>query len=280
MPEHENREGTDYGLRFMAEVLKLDHLHWGYFPEKKPAGETYTLAEMKQAQLEYTKRLFSFIPDGVKTILDVGAGLGTTARMLTEKGYQVHCLSNDKYQQTIINEKYPAIPFTKSKFEDNSLDRKFDLVLMSESSQYLDWSKSLVKLESLLNPKGYLLLADYFRKADDPYYKTCKVKKPFMTATEKVFNLVAEEDITDPVLPTLEFGSHCYHQFMLPTMNILSDMIDNKAPGILKFLCKLFLDGQLKKIRHYVWEHTPDKFNMVKFKEKLDYVILLWQKKS
>lgn len=280
MSEHENREGTDYGLRFMAEVLKLDHLHWGFFPEKKPVGEKYTLTEMKQAQLEYTKRLFSFIPDGVKTILDVGAGLGTTARLLTEKGYQVHCLSNDKYQQTVINQKYPAIPFTKSKFEENPLEKKFDLVLMSESSQYLDWPKTLAKLEMLLNPKGYLLLADYFRKGDDPFYKTCKIKQPFMNASEKSLTLLKEEDITDPVLPTLEFGSHCYQNFMLPSANIITDMIENKAPGILKFLVKLFVGGQLKKIHYYVWEHTPEKFDTVKFKEKLNYVIQLWQKKS
>ncbi len=280
MPEHENREGTDYGLRFMAEVMRLDHLHWGYFPQKKFTGEKFSLTEVKQAQLEYTNRVFTFIPDGVKTILDVGAGIGTTARLLTEKGYQVHCLSNDKYQKAVINQKYPAIPFTKSKFEDSQLGKKFDLVLMSESSQYLDWPRAVKKLTEILNPGGYLLLADYFRKADDPFYKTCKVKGPFMEITQKSFTLLKEEDITDNALPTLEFGSYCYQQYMLPAADIISDMLNNKVPGVLKFLVKLTMGGQLKKVRYYIWEHTPDKFDKEKFKAKLDYIIQLWQLKA
>jgi MPBQ/MSBQ methyltransferase len=279
MPEHENREGTDYGLRLMAEVMKLDHLHWGYFPEKRFTGEKFTLTEVKQAQLEYTKRLFSYIPATVKTILDVGAGVGTTARLLTEKGFQVHCLSNDRYQQTVINQKYPTIPFTKSKFEECRFETKFDLVLMSESSQYLDWPRALAKLKEILNPGGYLLLADYFRKENDPFYKTCKVKAPFMEVTQKSFSLLKEEDITDNALPTLEFGGYCYQQYMLPAADIISDMLDNKVPGIIKFLVKLTLGGQLKKARYYIWEHTPDKFDTAKFKAKLNYVIQLWQEK-
>jgi MPBQ/MSBQ methyltransferase len=275
----ENKEGTDYGLRFMAEVIKTDHLHWGYFPKQKFTGDTITFAELKQAQLEYTKHLFTLIPAPVKKILDVGAGLGKTASLLVEKGYQVQCLSNDKYQQTVINERYPAIPFTKSKFEESSLSEKFDMVLMSESVQYLDWPKVLLKLDELLNPGGYLLIADYFRKSDDPFYKTCKIKEPFVKATESKFSLIHEEDITDFVLPTLDIASYCYDGYILPSANIFSDLLQEKTPGFLKFLLKLTFGKKLDKVEHYIWEHTPDKFNRDKFKEKMFYIMQLWQKK-
>lgn len=280
MRENENKEGTDYGLRFMAEVLKVEHLHWGYFPEKKFTGPGFSMEELRQAQLEYTKRLFAMIPPGVKTILDVGAGLGKTASLLVEKGYQVHCLSNDKYQQMKIHEKYPALPFTKSFFEDSQLGRKFDLALMSESVQYLDWPRALVKLEEVLNPRGYLLMADYFRKSDSPYYRTCKVKGPFREATLQKFDLIKEENITDYVLPTLEMGAYYFSNHLLPAADILVDMIQNKTPGWLRWLANLLLGRQLKKAQYYIWEHTPEKFNSAKFKEKLDYEMILWQKKQ
>jgi hypothetical protein len=52
------------------------------------------------------------------------------------------------------------------------------------------------------------------------------------------------------------------------------------VPGWLRFLFKLVLGKQLKKARYYIWEHTPEKFNAAKFKEKVDYVMMLWQKKN
>jgi 2-polyprenyl-3-methyl-5-hydroxy-6-metoxy-1,4-benzoquinol methylase len=269
----------DFGLKIWAEVLKLEHLHWGYFPEKKIVGEPVAIAELKKAQLDYTQHLFSFIPPQVKTILDVGAGLGKTASLLTEKGYQVHCLSNDEYQRTVINERYPGIPFTKSKFEENQLGKKFDLVLMSESVQYLDWPRALTKLEEVLNPNGYLLLADYFRKNDDLYYKACKLKEPFQEATALKFTLLNEEDITDYVLPTLDFGTFYWNKYILPVAGIVEEIIAKKTKPFLKFLINLALGKKIMKMRHYIWEHSPDKFNRDKFKNKLDYLIQLWQKK-
>ena len=274
------KDGTDYGLRFMAEVLKAEHLHWGYFPHKKFSSEKMTLAELKEAQLAYTNHLFSFIPAEVKTILDVGSGLGKTASLLTEKGYQVHCLSDDKYQQTVINSRYPHIPFTKNKFECCTLDEKFDLVLMSESVQYLNWDQALHKLEELLKPKGYLLLSDYFRKTDVPYYKACKILEPFMSATEKNFTLLKEDDITEHVLPTLDFSSYCYDEYILPAANIFADMVQNKVPVFIQNAIKLFFGKQIKKVHHYIWERMPDKFNRHKFKKEMVYIIQLWQKKS
>ncbi len=275
----ENKEGTDYGLRFMAEVLKAEHLHWGYFPEKKFSGDQMTFAEVKKAQLEYTKHLFSFIPDNVKSILDVGAGLGKTASLLMEKGYQVHCLSNDKYQQTKINERYPEIPFTKSKFEESNLGKQFDLVLMSESVQYLKWNKALQKLDEVLKPGGFLLTSDYYRKEDGSFYQTCKVREVFEAATKDKFNLIKEDDITDNILPTLDFAIFSFNNYILPAANIFSEAIQNSTPGFVRFMAKVFLGKQLAKAKHYIWEHTPEKFDRVKFKQELYYLMQLWQKK-
>lgn len=274
----ENKEGTDYGLRFMAEVMKAEHLHWAYFPQKKFLGDQLTFSELKQAQLEYTKHLFSFIPSNVRSILDVGAGLGKTASLLTEKGYRVHCLSNDRYQQTVINQKYPAIPFTKSRFEESNPGEKFDLVLMSESVQYLDWPKALAKLDEILIPEGYLLMADYFRKTETSFYKTCKIKEPFIQATSEKFSLVKEENITDYVLPTLDLAISCYKEYVLPAVNIFSDLLQEKTPGAIKFLSRLFFGKKLEKIRYYLWEHTPDKFDRAKFEHEMVYMIQLWKK--
>ncbi|HBE79908.1 MAG TPA: hypothetical protein DDW65_19335 [Firmicutes bacterium] len=275
----ENKEGMDYGLRIMAEVLKAEHLHWGYFPDKKFKGEEMTLTGLKEAQLDYTKHLFMFIPDTVQSILDVGAGLGKTAYLLTNNGYQVSCLSNDKYQQTKINEKYPAIPVIKNKFEDSRLGQTFDLILMSESVQYLNWPQTLYKLEEVLKPGGFLLTSDYFRKADSSFYKTCKVRESFEIATKNKFDLIKEEDITDNILPTLDFAMYGFNNYILPAANIVSELICNSTPPVVKCLANIFLRKQLQKAQYYIWGHTPEKFDREKFKQEMYYVIQLWSRK-
>jgi MPBQ/MSBQ methyltransferase len=275
----ENKEGTDYGLRLMAEVLKTEHLHWGYFPDKKFKEEAMTLTGLKEAQLEYTKNLFLFIPGTVRSILDVGAGLGKTAYLLTKNGYQVSCLSNDKYQQTTINQKYPAIPFIKSKFEDSRLNQTFDLVLMSESVQYLNWPRTLNKLEEVLKPGGFLLTSDYFRKTDNLFYKTCKVRESFEIANKNKFDLIKEEDITDNVLPTLDFAMYSFDNYILPAANIAGEAISNSTPPLVKYLANIFLKKQLQKAHYYIWEHTPEKFDREKFKQEMNYIIQLWRRK-
>lgn len=269
---------VDYNLKLMAEVFKLEHLHWGYFPEKRFSGAK-TLAELRQAQVNYAERLFSYIPEGVVNILDVGAGLGKTAALLQKKGYRVHCLSNDKYQETVINQKYPEIPFTRSKFEESDLAQQFDLVLMSESVQYLDWPAALSKLKQVLKPKGYLLLADYFRKEREPFYHHCKIKQPFEQETAQFFTLIKEDDITDHVLPTLEYAEFIWNEYVLPTSVILSEAIRERISPLLRFICyRLFKKG-IDKIQRYVYQYAPDKFNKKKFKAKMNYVIQLWQLK-
>ena len=103
------RDGIDYNLRFMAEVLGADYLHWGYFPAKKFKNEALPWAELRQAQEDYTDHLLGHLPAGVRTILDVGCGLGTIAHLLQARGYMVHCLSSDLYQQSVIAKRYPEI---------------------------------------------------------------------------------------------------------------------------------------------------------------------------
>jgi len=262
----------------MAEVLEADYLHWGYFPKKRFANDSYPFSELKRAQEEYTSHLFGFIPDGVRGILDVGCGLGKAAHLLQTRGYTVHCLSNDIYQQTVVNERYPDLPFTRSRFEEHPLQTRFDLILMSESSQYLDWPRALVCIKELLNPGGYLLISDYFRFNDDPYYHTCKIKDAFVSMTAAAgLTLLREEDITDFVLPTLDFGSYYCNKYVLPAGNILAEMIDDRMRPCLRTLANLFFRKQLAKIWYYVFEKTPRKLDRKLFHEKLCYLIQLWQ---
>jgi MPBQ/MSBQ methyltransferase len=77
-------------LRFLHEVLGLERLHYGLWD-----GEDLDLDGLRAAQERYSERLRSWIPEGVSSILDVGAGVGTDALELSRAGYEVEGLSPD-----------------------------------------------------------------------------------------------------------------------------------------------------------------------------------------
>ena len=97
----------DHVLKLYSESVRSPYLHYGFWdnPESVNASE-FTLNEMVKAQGRYIEHLVSFIPEDVKTVLDVGAGIGGNSSYLLSKGYEEEALSLDDYQETFFVEKY------------------------------------------------------------------------------------------------------------------------------------------------------------------------------
>ncbi len=116
------------------------------------------------AQSAYTAKLLSFIPEGVKTVLDVGCGIGGNAVYLCDRGFIVEGLAPDALQQErFIKNTKGRVPFYLTRFEDFHSSNSYDLVLLSESSQYIAVDDLAQGAARLLDSGGYLLLADMMR---------------------------------------------------------------------------------------------------------------------
>ena len=61
--------GLDIGMIFLKFFLDTEYLHYGYWKD----GLEPDIQNLRTAQINYTEHLFSHIPEGVKTILDVGS---------------------------------------------------------------------------------------------------------------------------------------------------------------------------------------------------------------
>ena len=274
------KEKIDYGLKFFVEVLGAENLHWGFFPGKRFPDGGGSLESLKEAQREYTNHLISYIPKSVKRILDVGCGIGTTGNILSKNGYDVTCISNDAYQGEMLKKRHPDLRFVRSRFEKFPEDRPYDLLLFSESSQYIDIDIFARKAYGLLKPSGFVLVCDYFRKENNCYYKTCNIIGEFeRKMKEGSFALIRQEDITDYVTPTIDLASHYYSRYGLPCIEILGGYLETQINRPIRFLANVLFKKKLKKLNCYVRKHTPEKFDSKLFKEKIVYLTQLWQKR-
>lgn len=214
-------------LKFLLSVLGLERFHYGFWD-----GEPATLEGLKAAQKSYSDRLRSWIPKDVKSILDVGCGIGTDALELGELGYEVEGLSPDPFQQQEFVSR-TGLPFYLSRFQDLEPSRTYDLVLMSESSQYI-WLGALFEaVKRVARPGGYLLISDYFVVShdDSALSKSGHFLDEFLArARDSGLVLERQEDITDRVTPTLDLAAHWYHHYVVPGVEVLTESARGRHP--------------------------------------------------
>ena len=147
--------GLEIGLVLGRFLFNTEHLHYGYWsPELKVKP-----SNLKYAQELHSKLILESIPDGVQTILDVGSGSGGLAEKLITKGYQVHCVSPSEYLSNRIEENLgEKVHVFRSTLESLVTNETYDLVLFSESFQYVKVLKALAQVTNVLRKDGYLLV--------------------------------------------------------------------------------------------------------------------------
>lgn len=259
---------VDYGLRTFHEVLRLEALHFGLWNP----GEEPTLDNLRTAQTRYTEHLLELFPPDVKRVLDAGCGTGATAVFLKQRALAVECLTPDAYQIEVFRKmRGDGIALHHSKLQDFTSKEPFDLVLMSESAQYVPTQQLFAAARRNLIPGGWLLISDYFRKQPGAYYKTCHVLPDFLKAAEAAgFTLEHQEDITDRVLPTLVLGQLIYRRYVLPVLEIVSGLLQDRAPMLAKTV-ELFFRKKVKKVKWYLYEKTEEKLDTQRFKAEVVY---------
>lgn len=231
-----SRVKVNFPLRFAHEVLDLDRLHYGLWE-----GEPLTREGLVAAQERYTERLIEWIPPGVETILDVGCGVGVDDLELSRRGFQVEGLSVDPYQQERYRE-IAGLPFHLTSFRDFQPRRTYDLVLMSESSQYIQIDDVFGKFLQAA-PGGHLLVADYFVVSPPENGRRVSghsLERFLGRAEELGLALERREDVTEQALPTLELATRWIDHYLDPSLRILEEWMAYRHPTLLKLGRGLF----------------------------------------
>lgn len=153
--------GLDVALICARYLCQTDHLHYGYWPDDLPVN----INNLKTAQENYVRLLMEHIPAGTRTILDVGMGTGVLAGHLRDHGYEVECVSPAPYlterARVLLGSEHVI---HECKYEDIETTKRYDLVLFSESFQYINLPQCLAVTDKVVAPGGHILICDFFRR--------------------------------------------------------------------------------------------------------------------
>jgi 2-polyprenyl-3-methyl-5-hydroxy-6-metoxy-1,4-benzoquinol methylase len=266
--------GLEIGSICGKYFLKLDHLHYGYWTDDLKVDITNVHA----AQEKYADFLISHIPKGTKNILDVGCGSGHIAKKLTDMGYKVDCVSPSHFlaeqtRQLLGN----ACHVHECFYEQLQTQNRYDVILFSESFQYIDMAEAFRKTQEFLNPGGFMLICDYFKK-DTPEKSYISGGHPlqsfYNTVAQHPFTLIEDLDITPQTAPNLDVLNDTFTKAVYPTVMLTRKLMENRYPLASKIVSWLYR-RKINKIhrKYFQGEKTGQQF--MKFKS---YRLLLYKK--
>lgn len=278
MKKQKTRTSRELGLELAAicgaHFLKLENLHYGYWT----LDLSIDLANLHKAQEQYTDFLTSHIPHEVKTILDVGCGTGHIAKRLMDAGYKVDCVSPSPFLSEQVHSLLgDRAHLFECMFEQLETDRKYDLILFSESFQYVGMGKALENITDLLNAGGYLLICDFFR--------VDKSKNGVMGGGHKLikfhdqiahypFELVEDIDITPQTAPNLDLFDSAMKNVAAPAFEASMDFLN----GRYKLMSKILRWKYKRQINRVYAKYFDGKRSAEEFKKCRTYRFLLYKK--
>ncbi|MFB0524328.1 MAG: class I SAM-dependent methyltransferase [Phycisphaerae bacterium] len=278
--------GLEIGSILGKYFLKLDHLHYGYWTKDLEVD----ISNIRIAQENYANFLISHIPEDVETILDVGCGMGQIAKKLLDMGYHVDCVSPSpfltKHARDLLGNRSNIF---ECYYQQLQTDSRYDLVLFSESFQYIDIEEAIKRTVGSLNHDGYMLICDFFKK-DAPWKSTISeghslrifsfisgghsLRIFYDIVSKYPLRLIKDLDITDETAPTLDIVNDALKKAVHPAVLLAQQLLDDRYPFMSKSL-KWVYRKKINKInkKYFTGENKAENFK--KFKS---YRLLLYRK--
>lgn len=265
-------------LKLYLDLSKTNYLHFGMWDQ----GAELNLPNFQKAQENYAQKLINIAPKGVKSILDVGCGVGGNAIAFTKAGFHVESMSPDPYQQELFTKNTDGkIKFYLTTLEDYKTEKKYDMLLLSESVQYIAEKDIFRRANELLKENGYMITSDYYKNESARNMQNLPGHplSDFLNEAEKSgFKIISETDITDDILPTLDYGNLVYKNYIKPVLNCLLTTLEvhlRPIHWIFMQLLKIRIKG--KSIRQIIINNVVP-LDRETFKQNLTYKIHLLQK--
>ena len=268
--------GLDIGLVIGRFFMGSEDLHYGYWPNGKDAS----VQNFAHAQNSHSELIMNQIPENINYILDVGGGSGNLALKLINNGYRVDCVIPSAFlaeqaKTKLGNESVIHI----CGFEKMPSTKTYDLIIFSESFQYVKMKKSLQKIEKMTSPNGHLLICDFFRR-DLPEKSPIGGGHSWQGFKDTIsilpFQQVTDLDISLETAPTIDLLDQFCQDVLMPISEMSGFYLQYNYP-YLTALLNWKLKKRIEKIRR---TYLSGELNGESFKKFKTYRLLLYKRKS
>ena len=268
--------GLALGLVVGRFMLGMEDLHYGFWP----GGLAVTPLNLPTAQARYTEELIGDIPQGVRSILDVGCGAGKTAEVLLDRGYSVEGVSPNAWLTAEARRRLGARAVVhQSRFEELTVSGPYDLLLFSESLLFMGAPRALARAAALTEPGGYLLVADVFRRTGSgkgPIGGGQDWSRFEAVMAQSPFDLVRETDITAFIAPTFDLVNRGSLEMIRPAYDLIMARLTARHPWLMRIARWRFR----KSLARYQGKHFSGQRDGAHFARHKSYRRLLYRRRQ
>lgn len=196
------------------------YLHYGFFERE---GES-----IADAQERSTRMLFERLPPPPARVLDVGAGLGTTLRKLTDAGYDAEGITPDEKQIALIRERDPAARVHCARFETFEPGSTYDAVIFQESSQYIEPRALFDRAADLT--RTVIVLDEFSLRPIDAPGALHLLSNFVAAAADTGFRVAEEVDVSQRASPTIAWFNERlprYRDRVIADLRLTSQHVDD-----------------------------------------------------
>jgi len=262
----EKMNSRELGLVLAQQLLGVEDLHYGLWDADLPV----LLANLGVAQQRYSDMLLDLIgrqTAGIRAarLLDVGCGTGHLLQQLRERGFRVDAVNPSATLNRLVRERLGApgaadTVLLETGFESipaEHLRNQYDLVLFSESFQYIPLPAVFEHLPGLLAPAGQVVICDFFKTAahsqggagDRSFGGGHALADFYRRVGESGFAIELDEDLTRRVSPSIALLDEWLGQRLVPATTTLNTWLLDRHPFKTRVL-KWLLRKQLARF-HY-----------------------------
>ena len=293
MPANEKMSSRELGLVLAEQILDVEDLHYGLWD---PDLEL-SLSNVVLAQQRYTEMLLAQIDTLLANhpaprILDVGCGTGHMLQLMIERGYAVDAVNPSDHLNQQVHARLAAMPHTdstlfESDFESlpsSTCQQRYDLLLFSESFQYIPLPEIFDKSPQLLKPGGQLLVCDFFKTAahcdgaagDRSFSGGHLLGQFYEQLAAAPFTLLHDEDLTPRISPNIALLDEWLSRRLLPASRSVDVFLRGNYPRLTRFI-KWLARHKLERLRYKYFSGHRSQAIFEKYKS---YRLLVMQLES
>ena len=269
----------EFGLVLAQQLGNVEDLHYGLWD----SDLELCFSNLRVAQQRYSDMILAQLPSatGDVRVLDVGCGTGHLISQMLDRGYLADGVIPAPDLGALVRQRIgkrsghePRI--FECKFEDFPVDDargRYDVVLFSESFQYIKPADSLSRVQQLLKPGGTLIICDFFKTAahgdggpGDKSFGGGHPHREFLeTMSRFPFRLMKDVDITKKVSPNLQLLNDWLMNRAKPASQTIHTFLSTNYPLCTR-MGQWLLRKKLRKLQYKYFSGYRSKETFEKYK--------------